>query len=289
MLFFVLIGVCLSINQDSLQPLKSETPSTLISIAKTDPHALVSMLDGADPAAIDQIVTILNEIIDEGNQEIDNLNKSVAEATGELNTANTELDDKIKEEGEAKQEYETRQSEESGLRGRLTAAQSALDLAKPDLDDEIDTLVKVEGILQSLYASNLPESQSFLEMGSSEKGRAYLKLIAKVQANPDKIAVVIGYIQTLLQHANEELEQLENTVTDLEQAVEAAESLTQTASAKYQTAQETVVTWTNKVTEASSALDTASDIFETRKAAIDDENATLRNVIDLLNSTKDEE
>jgi len=289
MLFFVLIGVCLSINQDSLQPLKSETPSTLISIAKTDPHALVSMLDGADPAAIDQIVTILNEIIDEGNQEIDTLNKSVAEATGELNTLNTELDSKVKEQGEAKQEYETLSSQESAVRGRLASAQSALDLAKPDLDNEIDTLEKVEGILQTLLASNTPESQSLIEMGSSEKGRAYLKLIAKVQANPDKIAVVIGYIQTLLQHANEELEQLENTVTDLEQAVEAAESLTQTASAKYQTAQETVVTWTNKVTEASSALDTASDIFETRKAAIDDENATLRNVIDLLNSTKDEE
>merc|ERR1712099_47043 len=92
--------------------------------------------------------------------------------------------------------------------GIYNVAQDAYDAAEPNLSKEINTLNKVLDTLEDLLLQNEPEQKDLIELGSSEKGKAYLKLIANVQANPEKLKKIIGFVGTLKSQAESTLEGL---------------------------------------------------------------------------------
>merc|ERR1719510_49657 len=160
----------------NLVPVNSKMPSSnLVSIAKTDPLALVQMLDGADGKAIEKIVAILRGLILDGNRELANLVKNVQDANKKVAATQKRLNELLKLEGEALSELRRRQGIQATAQGKYNAAVKAHDRAAPGLKNEIDTLKKVLGMLNDLLNDNTPSKKELLELGSTEKGKAYLK------------------------------------------------------------------------------------------------------------------
>lgn len=287
MLFLFLIGACLSVTQDSLQPITSEMPSSLISIAKTNPRALVQMLDGADPAAIDNIVKILEELIQDGVGELSALRYDISNATKLKDDASAEVIRLTGLEAVAGDEYRKLAGIQAKKKGIYEAFLSAYESAKPRLENELNLLQKVSDMLEDLLAQNKPQEKDLLELGSSEKGKAYLKLIANVQANPGKLEKIIGFVGTLWAKANSTLADLKHKVDTSLDISEAAEDAALVGKGKWAVAVKDLENAQTALAEAEGSLEGAIDSLKKREPVIKSEVTTLREVINLLKSTAD--
>jgi len=288
MFFLFLIVACLSISQDKLEPVKSKMPSTnLVSIAKTDPLALVQMLDGANPEAVGKIVAILNGLIQDGDQEYANLVKAVAVANKKVKTTQNTLRDLLELEGQALSQLQKMQKIEAVATGKYVRTLAEYRRVSPRLEKEINVLRKVLGMLQTLLNNNTPNSKELLELGSTEKGKAYLKLIANVQADPDKLRKIIGYVGTLLDEAERDLETMVNDVKQAKKVMDLAMANTRKALAKHQQAVRERKECQAQLVRDVAARDAAELIRVRRGAILAKEKKTLQQVITLLESTAD--
>jgi len=288
MLFFFLIGACLSINQDSLQPISSNDPSTgVISIAKTNPLALVEMLDGADPDAINNIVKILRGLIQDGLTESSELNETVTDATSHRDDMVVEVRRLNVAAGAAENAYQRQLQIEAEKKGVRDAKWSTLESARPGYEKESKILQKVFDMLNQLLQEATPEEKDLIEIGSSQRGKAYLQLIANVQANPEKVSKVIGFIKTMMDNVQSEFakleKELEKSEEDLEQAVDDREDAEKT----WVSAVAAAKRGAEQLDEAKGTLTAAVQARDTRLPVLRTERATLQEVIDLLLSTSD--
>lgn len=288
MLFLLLIAACFSINQDTLQPVTSGLPSSsLIAIAKTDPRALLEMLDGADPVAIGKIVKILDSLILDGRREALALRNDISNATKVRDDAQKELNRLRLVETTALATYRSLQAVWAKKKGIWTALKNALEKNEPRLTNEINVLTKVLRMLNDILDQNTPKGQDLLELGSSEKGKAYLKLIANVQADPEKVKKIIGFVGTLLNEAKTELSSLEKKVEDAQKVLAEANRKRNAAYAKWVVADKAEEAGADALAQAEGALEAANNAFKKRWPVLVSEEKTLREVIRLLKSTAD--
>jgi len=287
MLFLFLIGVCLSMNQDSLQPISSNIPTGLISIAKTNPFALVEMLDDADPDAINAIVKILRTLIADGEKEAKGLIGDIRSRTQKRDAALKELQRLRAIEGTLYSRLRYLAGLEARAKGVYDAVLADFAEAKPGLTNEISILKTVLGMLNDLLQQNQPDEKALLELGSSDKGKAYLKLLANVQADPEKLKKIIGFVGTLLDRANSELSTLRGKVAlRLKQWKKATKDRV-AAQALWSRAKQARVECEEALAEAEGALEAAKKAWEVRKPVLTREDKTLKEVIRLLLSTAD--
>lgn len=288
MLFFFFIGACLSLNQDTLQPITSVRPSeSLISVAKTNPRVLVEMLDGADPETINNIVAILRSLVQDGLKEMQDMVEAVQNATKLRDAKRVELTRVRALEGTAESELRRVTLIKAEKEGIHNTAQDAYDAAEPNLSKEINTLNKVLDMLEDLLLQNEPEQKELIELGSSEKGKAYLKLIANVQANPEKLKKIIGFVGTLRSQAESTLEGLRQKVVVAKRVLDQAVGVVEKAKVALTTAKQVTASALDAVNRAEGSLKAATQAYNTRKPILTSENKTLNEVIDLLLSTAD--
>lgn len=288
MLFFFLIGTCLSINQDSLQPISSNHPSTgLISIAKLNPHALVEMLDGADPSAINDIVEILRSLIQDGVDESSQLNETVRTVTDHRDNMIVEVRRLNVAAGAAQNALNRRAKTEAEKKGVRDAKFNTMEGARPGFEKELSTLQKVYNMLQKLLKESSIEKQDLIEIGSSQRGKAYLQLIANVQANPEKVSKVIGFVKTMMDNVNSSFAILKQDVVKAEEDLGEAVKLREKAEVTWVSAVDAAKRGLHQLDEAKGALTAAVQARDTRLPVLRTESATLQEVIDLLLTTSD--
>lgn len=288
MLFFLLIGACLSIKQGSLNPILPNGPaSNMISIAKTNPRVLVELLDGADPDTINNIVKILQSLIQDLINESSRLSDDIKNATRKVHT----IEDKVKNlqelEGTAEATYRRLVEVEEEKKGKHQALSEAFEDAEPGLSKEIETLEKVLEMLQKLLDQNQPEEKELLELGSSERGKAYLKLIANVQANPEKLSKVIGFIGTLKAKAMSNLDALAEKVRIAKEDHKQATDERVKSDGLWQVAKKALEDGKDELAVAKGMLSAAVELEKKRTPTIERERLTLVDVIRLLKSTAD--
>merc|ERR1712083_781140 len=146
---------------------------------------------------------------------------------------------------------------------------------------------KKKGIYEDFLAQNKPQEKDLLELGSSEKGKAYLKLIANVQANPGKLEKIIGFVGTLWAKANSTLADLKHKVDTSLDISEAAEDAALVGKGKWAVAVKDLENAQTALAEAEGSLEGAIDSLKKREPVIKSEVTTLREVINLLKSTAD--
>lgn len=291
MLFLLLIGACLSINFESLQPIKSQMPSSLISIARTNPLALIKMLDGANPDAIRGIVKILDELITEIEESREFLKTGIDNANTEVESNKVTVGKLVKLEGSAKELLALKSKAYSIAKGEYEAMRKVYDTSSPPLKNEIHILSKVLGQLNWLHeTSTPPNKEDLLEVGSANKGSVYLqKILANVQADPDKLEKIIGFVQTLSNSVTQELQKLVDKLHALDMAHLDAEDEKTEADVAHKEAIKNLEAGQGDLSVAKGKLEAAQKAWDLRSPKLQREEDVLNQVIDLLNSTADKE
>jgi len=288
MLFLLLIGTCFSINHESIQPKSSKIPSmSLISIARTNPLSLIKMLNGADPDSIRSIVKILEELITDVKEQRNALSTTIDNANNEVEDSKKVLGDLRRLEGEANELLKLKERAESEAKGAYDAILEVFNSKAPSFEKEINILTKVIGMLDGLYNQKAPEEKELLELGSTEKGKVYLKLLVKVQADPQKLQKIIGFVQTLLDGVTKEKSQLVDQVSSSKQAWTSAQDARIEAESAHEQAVGNRKASENKLAMAEGKLSAAQKAWDDRSPVLTKEENTLTEVIRLLNSTAD--
>jgi len=210
-----------------------------MSIARTNPLALIKMLDGANPDAIRGIVKILDELITEIQENRNSLSAGINNAKTEIERIKVTVGELVKLEGSAEEVLDLKSEAESKAKGEHEAMVKVFETSSPPLKNEIDILNKVKDLLvdlkpntdpnedlepttapneEDLKPTTFPNEEDLLEVGSATKGQAYLKLLANAQADPDKLDKIIGFVQTLLNSVTKEHQKLVDQLEVLEQA-----------------------------------------------------------------------
>lgn len=294
MLFLLLIGACLSINFESLQPIKSQMPSSLISIAKTNPLALIKMLDGANPDAIRGIVKILDELITEIEESRKSLKTGIDNANTAVESVKVTVGKLVALEGSARELLALKSKAESEAKGEFEVMKKVYETRSPPLKKEINTL---DIVLRQLYwlhetsteTSTPPNEEDLLEVGSANKGSVYLQLLANVQANPDKLEKIIGFVTPLFNSAKQELQKLVDKREALGNAFEDAQDETTEADVAHKEAIRNLEAGQGDLSVAKGKLEAAQKAWDLRSPKLQREEDVLNQVIDLLNSTADKE
>jgi len=283
-----LIGACLSMKQGSLDPmLPNGMASNMISIAKTNPRVLVELLDGADPDTINTIVQILQGLIQDLINESQKLSDDITNATRKVNTIEDKVENLQEQEGTAEATYRRLLQVEEEKKGIHQGLVEAYNDAEPSLTKEIEILDKVLKMLQELLDQNQPEEKELLELGSSERGKAYLKLIANVQANPDKLTKVIGFLGTLKVKTTTTLAALKKEVEIAEEDHKQATDERVKSDGLWQVAKKALEDGEDELAVAEGMLSSVVELQKKRQPIIQRERSTLVDVIRLLKSTAD--
>jgi len=291
MLFLLLIGACLSINFESLQPIKSQMPSSLISIARTNPLALIKMLDGANPDAIRGIVKILDELITEIEESREFLKTGIEDANTAVESNKVTVGKLVKLEGSARELLALKSKAYSTAKGEYEAMRKVYDTSSPPLKNEIHILSKVLGQLNWLYeTSTPPNKEDLLQVASANKGSVYLqKILANVQADPDKLEKIIGFVQTLSNSVTQELQKLVDKLHAIDMAHIDAEDEKTKADVAHREAIKNLEAGQGDLSVAKGKLEAAQKAWDLRSPKLQREEDVLNQVIDLLNSTADKE
>jgi chromosome segregation ATPase len=292
MLFLFLFGACVAMNQ--LQPLPSLPSQNLISIAKTNPLALVEMLDGADPKAVTTIIGILEDLVDEGLKQKKILEDAVKTGEDNVKTLTDKVNDARRKHGEAKGEHDDAVENEAHKEGVWQAATSSLATGRISLDNEIAVLKNVLDILKGLLDNNTKglltkdgTNKALVALGSiTSLGRTgtkgFQEMLTKVKANPATLQKIIDLVGIMLRKAEDELNRLEEAVKSATTALEAAKSVTIEKKGLLDAATDALNDCLDELETAHGALAEATRELNKRGPILDQEDATLKKVIELL-------
>jgi len=221
MLFFtVLIGACVAIQSGVLKPVDLKTPAvSLIQTAKTDPHALIQMLEGADKDTLKQIIKLLRELDDEARVQQGTLVKSLALANKNFALAQKEQKRLAELEVQNKTVFKQREQEYNTANGKYTETKREHDTGSPRLTKEIDVFNRVLGILRNLL-NNQPQDKELVELGESTEGQAYQRMIQNLQADPEKLKKIISIVESLHEQSETELKTLKDKMDDAKKVLD---------------------------------------------------------------------
>jgi len=293
MLLLFLFGACVAMNQ--LQPLPSLPSQNLISIAKTNPLALVEMLDGADPQAVATIIRLLEDLVAEGLKQKNILEAAVKSQEDYVKIFTARVNKATEKEGQAKAVWENAKNDEAQKQGVWEAAKSSLATGRISLDNEIKVLKEVLDILKDLLANNTPKglltkdgaNKALVALGSiTSLGRTgtkgFQEMLTKVKANPATLQKIIVLVETMLKKAEAELKRLEQAVVTAEAAYNAATLVTVTKKGLFDAATAHLNRLLDHLEQAHGTLGQVKSELNTRGPILDQEDATLKEVIALL-------
>lgn len=286
-LLFALIGCVLS----------SEYPSadgtTLLGMIRKDPNALLSIFDTADKNKVDTIIQLLNNLIGEGNAEIDDINDGIVACNYKVSNATEDYDNAVGNEKTFYAAHQEAKKLESKANGRLMEAKTIYDRESPALKKEITVFLKVTRILNTLLTRQEPKKslaeehtaeEDLPEEDAAEQDTAEIRAFISLadQADPVKVKKVIALVEKLLLASRKELLDLSKALKSAEEAYEAARVATRKAYVKWVGGQAAVVgakkIRDTLVGECATNLKNGN----ARKVVVNEELKTLRHVIALL-------
>lgn len=284
MIFFTfLIGACVAIQSGVLKPVSHEkSVVSLIQTAKTDPRALIQMLEGADKETLKTVLNLLIQLRDEAIGEQSRLTLALAKTTKSLAVAKGELQRlqgieiaKHAEMTAALKAYNT-------ALGVLKERKQEHDGGKPRLDKEIEVFTKVLVILRNLL-NGQPQSKGLLELGASAQGQSYQKMIENIKADPEKLKKVITIVNKLLTQSKAELKLLKDQMDKAQVDKDAKFTAYKKALAVHGAARAAVTAQKTVVQQATGAFEEAKREHTAEYPVVSKERATLEEVISIIN------
>lgn len=285
MFFFTfLIGACVAIQSGILKPVDQKTAAvSLIQTAKTDPHALIQMLQGADKDKLQKILNLLVELRDEAIAEQGRLTKYVADVRALY--AREQKEEKRLEGVEISKKVHLDQaiSAFNKANGVYTETKKEHDEGAPRLNTEIDVFNKVLRILRNL-TNNQPQEKELLALGASAEGLAYQNMIDNLKADPEKLNKVISIVDNLLTQSEGELKLLVDTMNDAHSVRQQKNAIRGTAFGAWKAASALLNAQKMRVSQVKGIVEAAQKEYNTQYPVAAGEQKTLEEVIKILTS-----
>jgi len=270
-----LVALTVFVSADLAYTSVTKTPS-LLEMIRNDPNALLSIFATADKDTFDKITKLLGNLLDEGETEIEDIDKGITkckEDEDELRDLLGDANGKLQILRERLQEAD---KEVARTEGVMKEAGVILSRESPILTKEINVFSKVLRILNGLLnngGKDLTEEDSVVV-------RAFISFAD--QADHSKVKKIIAIVTRLHDASFNELEGLKKAASDAEQAHNNAQQTRDEVNgqvavgkAAADAAKKAV---DNKVGECEANL----KIGNNRKKVLNTELTTLQNVADLL-------
>lgn len=264
------IGLVISTNSPSLDG------TSLLGMIRNDPNALVKIFETAtaDKDKVGKILQLLNNLVDEGNQEILSITDSIANSKKAVDDALDSWQQAVGVENSRKIQMESAQRAVSAARGRLIAVQKLYDIESPGLEKEVAVFTKVLNILTNLLNGNNPEE------AESEELKAFISVAD--QADPVKVNKIIEMINNLNKVSTDELNILKNKLQTAKNDVSKLIVAQNKAAGLYDAAVKDTLDKRSIYDKAVGSHNILSKTGQARQKVINDELTTLDNVIELL-------
>lgn len=264
------IGLVVSTNSPSLDG------TSLLGMIRNDPNALVKIFETAtaDKDKVGKIRQLLNNLVDEGNQEISSIRDSIANSKKAVDDALDSWQQAVGVEKTRKVQLESAQRATSAAQGRLIAVQKIYDIEAPGLEKEVAVFTKVLNILTNLLNGNNPEE------AESEEVKAFISVAD--QADPVKVNKIIEMINKLNKASTDELNILKNKLQTAKNDVSKSIGLQNKAAGLWGAAKKDTVDKQSIYNKAVGSHNTLSKTGQARQKVINDELTTLNDVIELL-------
>lgn len=264
------------------------TPLPFVEMAKHDPAVLVDLLDTADPDAVASIITLLEKMMTNHVGTIQYLNKTLAEKEKVLKTAELDESEQAGKCGKTKVDLEEKISAQKVALGVLTGAQATRAEDEPKLTKELKTLRTVLEKVKSLQTSSEQKKSRRLlaldsvGMSSAIKSDPEAFLESLVDANPQKLQLVINLIEELIAEAEKQLAHVIQVEKDALEKNKIATEAVHKARQVDGTCKKQLGEKRGDVAEITGERDTAKLAHDTRVPILLSENAILQEIIDLL-------
>jgi len=263
-------------------------PLPFIEKMKHDPAALLDLLHKADNATIREIIVILEELINDNLEKRKQLNQTLvdaqagltsaealeAEQTGKCATLETELNDKTQERAVAQ--------------GAFNEAEATQLERENPLRKELEILRAVLGNVTSLQNNSDQKSRRLLsfatitDLVTSMKEDPHALLDNLVDADPEKLQLVINLLEELIEAAEKELNDVMQDVADADEVLKAAISAVWDATTASGICEKQLDEKTGDVAEFKGIVETAQKQFDTMGHKLVRENEILKEIIDDL-------
>jgi len=201
-----------------------------------DPSAFVAAFSNADPAQIQQIIGLIQGMIDENNENKNNAIQAFDDAKIASDAADEAEQTALNDEWQAvghwnvtkdnvasqTQIVASKNTAEIDLQGKKEAAESHQESAQLDFDNGSDWIQQEKGKLEEI-------KQVLQDMAAKADIQTGRRLLALVKVDPEKLDSVDALIDSLVEKADLELDELTNALKAAKEAAVEATDLFNTA------------------------------------------------------------
>jgi len=281
MLSFFLIGACVALKSGLLQPVPSAGTANFLQTAKTNPRALIQMLQGADPTVINTIIQLLTQLRDDSVTEENRLTTVLNSANDTLTQTKALLAAAESTLVRAEIDQENKNLEYNTKLGTYNQVLQEHDEEVPTLENEISIFEQVIEVLIQLR-DGASQEESLLQLEQISGAEHYQKLLEDAKADPTKIDQIIALIESLSSQSSSALNATKARLETATNELNTAKSDKDDADAALTTAQGFVSTQQTAVGEAQGKMDEAQSEYDARYTTVVGETATLNEVIGIL-------
>lgn len=270
---FTLFALVLSADRSSFHA------TSLLGKIRKDPHALATILGATSETRFTDIVQLLEELVAEGNAEIQSIDSSIEECEEEVEEAKQAMISAESVEAQKKEKYDAAVITTSTAEGVMQSVKATYDSEAPHLEKEIEVFEKVINILSQLNISD-ETSESLAELVTPEL-RTLISLA--VQADPVKVQNILDLLNNLLSESNTELVGIADEVTIAEQSYNASVAAQVEANGEYELSKTNHEKATANFNTLTGTCDTKKSVGNARQEVVTGEIATLQAIITMLN------
>jgi len=262
-------------------------PLPFVAMAKHDPLALVDLLDKADPNAVSNIIALLQKMIEDNSGKVQTLEQTLKDKEDALKTSELDANEHAGECGSIKETLEEEQKAQKVAEGVYTSAKATRADRDPKLQKEIATLKSVLAKVKSLQTSSGQKNRRLLafdsvSMISAIRTNPNAFIESLMDADPQKLQLVINLIDELITAAQTELDQVIRLEDEAFKANKDASERVKIARQHDGTCQKILGEKNGDVAEKTGERDVAKKAHDTRKPILLMENVTLNEIIELL-------
>lgn len=265
----------------------TSAPLSFVELARSNPSALVDVLDTADPNAVNNIIKILQELIQENEKKLLNNKKALEDAEKALSDATLDGNNQATKCNNLQADLDTKITIRQKAKGAHEIAEATRNAREPKLKKEIATLLSVLEKVKSLKATPQQKSRRLLALDSvnllvqlQEDPESLLQTLTN--ADPKKRALVIGLIEDLIAAARKELNNVINAEVTAEAAhIKAAADVTD-AIALVGTCTKKLAEKEGDIDELKAKRDQAKKFLDEQTILLNHENNQLKQIVGLL-------